>query len=309
MAPVTEIVEEIIVTEEIIDLHTAPLYLLTEDLFYDVDRRKFQVNDVNTAIYFWDKYQPEFVSVQQISPDFKPIPLSDIKNLLPDREWFLPAADELDVDHNLTHADTIHGVSHSFRVGIYAHILAQIEGLDDQQKNILLAAALVHDTQRKDDRVDPDHGKNAAEYWGDEERFDLLKSKGISLSNEEKEIVKLLCTFHEKPYQEALQQIKSQETLKLLRLFMVADALDRFRAPNERWWPDLQFFNDDDHLHHLMTKLIPFAIHFTLKTELYRLQNGLSHDETFSSVGRDVGLFEQGEKIESSGIGHEIIAA
>ena len=58
-------------------------------------------------------------------------------------------------------ADSIHGPKHWMRVERYGIELSRSTGADEL---VVRLFALLHDSQRMDDDVDPDHGSRAAEY-------------------------------------------------------------------------------------------------------------------------------------------------
>ena len=55
----------------------------------------------------------------------------------------------------------IHGPEHWARVGLHARALARAEGIDPLIPSLF---AMVHDSQRRDDGFDPEHGRRAADF-------------------------------------------------------------------------------------------------------------------------------------------------
>lgn len=234
-----------------------------------------QVPDLPTARDFWNIYQPEPVALENF------ISLSEerIKILIPDASWYL----------RKEHTYSLHGKQHSLRVALYSEIIAQKVGLSVREKNILLAVSLLHDIGRENDTVDPNHGARSADWWA--ENRNVLEDRGIELTDEDKEIVAVLCINHERVYEDVPEWIrKDKEISTLLKYFMVADALDRYRAPNESWWPDPIYFHHDLKMQYLFIQLMPFAKYFTLATEYYRLANNKTIEEAARDIGRGIGL-------------------
>ncbi len=267
---------------------TASLWQITGKEYYDHPRRVFQINDLDTVEHFLGIHHPRLVSITEVVSDFPPLSLMQVKHLMPNREWFLSARESPDT--NLTHADSIHGVDHAARVGLYARLIAKREHLDERATNILLAAALIHDTRRIDDRVDPDHGVKAASDW--EGTLGLLKGNGIQVHQNMVQTVMALCKYHEIPAEKIPWNTLTGEAIQLLRYFMAADALDRYRAPDEQWWPSERYFDYDPKIKELFQQLMPFAKYFTLATEHYRLKNRKTINKAIVAVGREVGIAE-----------------
>ncbi len=277
------------ITPEPFNPDTASLRELVDgenaEVFYDHPRRISQRNDLLTAEHFLLQiYRPEPIRIERLSSTFLPLTSMQVKHLLPDSNWFAKDG------QGHSHSDTIHGIDHAARVGVYARIVANLENLSRQDTNILLAAALIHDTQRIDDRVDLDHGMRAAEVWKNELR--KLTKKGINLSKDDSDKVLALVQYHEKNWSEIPEGIKEKHAI-LLRLFMIADSLDRFRAPHTQWHPKSDYFADDPHAKELFEKLIPFAKYFTLQTEYYRLKYHKTIDQAIVHVGRELGFVEE----------------
>ncbi len=111
----------------------------------------------------------------------------------------------------------IHGIVHEARVLIWSQVLAATaanEGLP-VDPDVLGWAAAVHDTQRQNDGIDPEHGARAATWI---ERQPELIPAPVPL-----ERVAYLCRWHVPPDGRAPGMTDE------LRVFKDADALDRRR--------------------------------------------------------------------------------
>jgi hypothetical protein len=133
-----------------------------------------------------------------------------ILDLAPKNTWYLQ--NEI--------ISTIHGISHTIRVMIYAFILAK-DNLDKKSMKALLLACALHDTQRQNDKGDEGH----------EERVVTWFKKNFSDSDNFSLVRDILDGKH-----------------NLEMYLRTADALDRYRLPKVKWWIDdsyLQIVPDD----------------------------------------------------------------
>lgn len=123
----------------------------------------------------------------------------------PHRNWFLRPP------------TGIHGIEHEARVLVLGQLLAEMESAAgaNVSAHALAWAAVIHDTQRVDDGVDPQHGTRAAEWI--RSRPGLLPDKDLV------DAVSYLCHWHVPEDEEA--PLLTAE----LRTFKDADALDRWR--------------------------------------------------------------------------------
>jgi hypothetical protein len=114
-------------------------------------------------------------------------------------------------------ADGIHGLAHETRVLIWGQVLAEMvreEGMSVDADMLGWAAAL-HDTQRWDDGMDPDHGGRAAEW--------IVANEHLLPPSVPVERVAFLCRWHVPP------DHRTPELTDELKVFKDADALDRWR--------------------------------------------------------------------------------
>ncbi|GAA1400262.1 hypothetical protein GCM10009639_41050 [Kitasatospora putterlickiae] len=147
--------------------------------------------------------------------------------LIPDATWF--ARTET--------ASSIHGVLHGARVAALLQLLAHHHRIDPARARTLAAAAACHDCRRLDDCADPGHGRRAAD-WLTAHGHLVTAALGTPFAPEAITAVAL----HDVPHEaftgaEAEAYRRHRLAVDLLK---AADALDRYRLPLARWWPDLR---------------------------------------------------------------------
>ncbi len=123
----------------------------------------------------------------------------------------------------------IHGSRHATRVAVFSFWLAK--GAEVPLQQALVFAALYHDSRRQNDRRDLGHGSRAAEAF----RLGLCGFSTNDLNVEQKEIVDQAMRFHDVDWHEIPDNYRHRIDI---RLFKAADALDRYRLPKRKWWPD-----------------------------------------------------------------------
>lgn len=135
-----------------------------------------------------------------------------------------------------------HGIEHNNRVAIHSMIIAQKEGildndLNNKTKDLLLSAAYYHDIGRKKGIIVDNYGshsKNSARKIG---KKDLEYLNGQPYSMEDKKMLQAIIQAHEGKDKDMLKickKYKIQEenidyTIKLMEILKDADALDRVR--------------------------------------------------------------------------------
>ncbi|MGW4891014.1 hypothetical protein ACWEQL_01920 [Kitasatospora sp. NPDC004240] len=145
--------------------------------------------------------------------------------LVPDESWF--ARTET--------AGSIHGVRHGARVAVLVQLLAHTRGFHPARTRALAVAAACHDCRRHTDRDDPGHGQRAAD-WLTGNTAPVAAVLGAEPTAEAITAVALHDTAHEAfTSDQASAYGEHREAVDLLK---AADALDRYRLPLARWWPD-----------------------------------------------------------------------
>lgn len=245
-----------------------------------------QIPDKATAKHFLTSENPAKVHITKIIPNFIKITRQQLKTTVPRKELFIQ-------DDSGSHADGMHGVPHESRVGLYVKSIVDRLNLKLEPSRILYASALLHDTQRKDDRLDPQHGKRSADWTkiALKKNPSLLAEHDLFLSDSEIAAVRAVSKYHEMPYEKIPERIKNKYG-GLIQLFMVADGLDRFRLPSKEWWPDSKHFSHNPFVQNLFEEMMPFAKFITLKSEHIRTKGNTSTYAALKKVGRKVGIVE-----------------
>ncbi|WP_256178064.1 hypothetical protein [Kitasatospora aureofaciens] len=180
--------------------------------------------------------------------------------LVPDDSWFASPAV----------IDSIHGSRHNARVALLVQLLAHHHGLDHGSALALAAAAACHDCRRHHDRDDPGHGQRAARWLAG--NLDTVAAAfGKTVTAETITAVYL----HDHPYDAFTddQARAYRRSSLLVDLLKAADALDRYRLPLARWWPDLSRLRVA-----VPAWLLPIAFDLVLHSEQARL-DGAAHRE------------------------------
>ena len=105
-----------------------------------------------------------------------------------------------------------HKIGHIQKVMLFSQIIAMRENLDEMQMRILLAATAFHDSGRKKDRDNGEHGRLSAEVAGEYFRRNEVNPFGIT--SEEIGIVQTVIAYH--VVNESEQGKVDEEKLKIL---------------------------------------------------------------------------------------------
>lgn len=137
----------------------------------------------------------------------------------------------------------IHGINHNHRVAILAMLIAQNEGVfqeddDNRKKDILLTAAYYHDIGRKKGIITDNWGTHAENSVRKVENMNLKHANGEQYTDEDIKILKAVIRAHEGFDNEMdgvcdrfeIDQSKWEEVKKLMGILKDADALDRVRT-------------------------------------------------------------------------------
>lgn len=118
-----------------------------------------------------------------------------------------------------------HGKAHSDRVGVYAYLLGKLRGLSDEEIEILLIAAKLHDIGRVHDDEDAIHGLRSSL---------IAKKLGLLGKSANRRYIYFLMEAHSLPDEEKdacmkRHNLSSYKATLLYDIFKDADALDRVR--------------------------------------------------------------------------------
>lgn len=283
----------------------SPLHVVTDTQYLEITadhpRRLLQVSDAATANYLFERFGangPRPVGVTELwqaleTPrPFEPLEWTQIQRNFGTREMYT------DPEHQLC----IHGDGHQDRVTLYAALLGQYKQLNASDMKVLLVAASVHDRARINDRTDPEHGSRAANNFDTDKNYlETYRNRGFTFTNKEIETIKLLCTYHEKPWEAVPEEHRSDPHLSvLIQTLQAADAADRYRSPNPYpevgWWPKPEFFmNFFEGDRRKVDAFLAFTAYFTLSSEKERFtiyaENPHEHvEDAIRSKAIEVGL-------------------
>lgn len=115
---------------------------------------------------------------------------------------------------------SIHGQLHAYRVALFAGMLASMNGSKNLEPYLL--AGLYHDIARKNDKEDAGHGSRSAQR---------LAELGIIRDGLDKTDIIEAIACHD-------DEGGTYQNDTFVNTVKAADALDRFRLPKTKWWPD-----------------------------------------------------------------------
>ena len=158
-----------------------------------------------------------------------------------------------------------HSNEHIDKVMIFADKLAKMEGLNEEERNTLLLASMLHDCGRTNDKKDDNHGMRSAELIKKfdketlkelnitEENLPLIQTiifyhnynEGMPIRGVDKEIISdTYMSFYEKLHKTQNTPIPPDSIYKMCMLIKDADALDRYRFSN-RGAIDIRYLKSD----------------------------------------------------------------
>jgi hypothetical protein len=199
-----------------------PLYLKIQNKVFE----DLQILDLETLEWIRSRQNPKIFSISENKADFKPLNEEEIKEVIPKLEWF----------SNSNRALSIHGRSHAVRTTLFSYAICKLNNISSYKKH--LVAASIHDISRGVDNDDFDHGERSANWF--KENHSLFRG----LTQKEKEEIYFAVYYHDIEQENIPIEIldKNREIINVLKC---ADALDRFRLPKEKWWPNRNFFKID----------------------------------------------------------------
>ncbi len=256
----------------------APLWELVDGknalLTTNHPRRILQISDKATADHFFELRNPTPVSIEQTWQDmgarkpFKKIPWSSLTKFFGTDDMYT----------SLPHKLSIHGDGHQDRVTMYSYILGQYANLSSSEMKVLMIASSVHDRARTDDQEAPNHGMDAAS--NSSSYLKVYEARGMKFSEKERVQIGLLCLYHEKPKKDVPEFQDTRMNL-LIHTIQAADAADRYRSPNQAWWPLEHYFDDFFPNSQARDAFLNFAAYVTLSSEKERFAQNHTHPDFF----------------------------
>lgn len=140
---------------------------------------------------------------------------------------------------------SLHGVRHAMRTAALAAVLAEANGLDDTDTVTAVIAAAVHDCQRRHDKDDRGHGNRAA-IWLAANGDAVWGHFGLTATPRRIVQAATAVRLHDVPYEAftADDQADHARTERITDVVKAADALDRYRLPKLKWWPDARYMRE-----------------------------------------------------------------
>lgn len=151
--------------------------------------------------------------------------------------------------------DGLHGILHAMRVMIITQKLADINGLSDEEREILAYCGMYHDIGRSNNAKDLDHGKKSFE------KIDNYKLFPAKYNEECRNVFRFIVENHPYDVETAKQKIMKYKIIdqelgmKLFSIFRDADILDlcRYGSVNKHY------------LHFMSSRyVVPFAFQLLL---------------------------------------------
>ncbi|WP_416985639.1 hypothetical protein [Streptomyces sp. T028] len=140
---------------------------------------------------------------------------------------------------------SLHGVRHAMRTAALAAVLAEANGLDDSDTATVILAAAVHDCQRRHDQDDRGHGARAA-LWLAANADTVWAHFGLTASPRRIVQAATAVRLHDVPYEAFTADDKSDRARAdhITDVVKAADALDRYRLPKLKWWPNARYVRE-----------------------------------------------------------------
>lgn len=224
-------------------------------LYKKLEKKLYEENQyLDKESLFWIEKNLIIKKNLNVILNISPLDLKTFLEFIPKREWF-----------RRKNVNNIHGLMHILRVMIFSYILCKKFRIKNYK--MLLLVASLHDIRRKNDKTDPNHGKNAANWF---DKHGSLCNKVIG-KKKFLEVIKIL-KDHDS------ENIKKDKFSKIL---ICADALDRYRLPKKKWWLREEYLPLE-----IEEEIINFAKIFILETEKQRILENKDPLETMINIGK-----------------------
>lgn len=129
----------------------------------------------------------------------------------------------------------IHGFRHCARVALLAGLVChEMKILDSDFVRVAIIAGSLHDCRRENDNADEGHGARSADWFKDNIHL-INEQYRIELLESEIGLIDAAVRFHEID-QHSIKASVDSRYWQIIDIIKVADALDRYRQPKEKWW-------------------------------------------------------------------------
>ena len=168
---------------------------------------------------------------------------------------------------------SIHGARHLLRVAINGLNLIRVGFASPSLHKIIIVSSILHDLKRACDKDDPKHAIRAAKWF--KENINEVERVFFPLSIQDKNSIYYSILLHELNLEDASNNFFYQKYKDAIDLLKISDALDRYRLPKLKWWPNLD----------MLPKQLPkdslwFAYQLVIRSE----QRSLEGLDDYSSV-------------------------
>jgi hypothetical protein len=171
------------------------------------------------------------------------------------------------------HIGSIHGMSHNLRVMVFSLLICEQLGISESRPYTV--AASLHDVRRMNDNADPEHGDRAAAWFKSHLQEVSLSDE---LTDSDKELIVQAVQYHQVDYADIPDDVYEKHSTAI-DILKAADALDRYRMPKEKWWPQTEYIK----LHEAHS-LLPVARKITIESERRILAGVIPQEAVFSVV-------------------------
>jgi hypothetical protein len=140
---------------------------------------------------------------------------------------------------------SLHGARHAMRTAALAAVLAETNDLDAVDTTTAVIAAAVHDCQRRNDKDDRGHGARAA-IWLAANADTVWAHFGLTPTPRRIIQAATAVRLHDVPYQAFTAEDRTDHSRaeRITDVVKTADALDRYRLPKLKWWPDVRYVRE-----------------------------------------------------------------
>lgn len=226
-----------------------------------------EIQNMDLETLEWIKKEGAGIVIEIANLDQNNLEAIAIK-FIPAREWF-------SIKEKV---DSLHGLRHLIRVGVYSHLLfKQSEEDRPLNLNVVVTAAVLHDIKRESDKEDAGHAERAANWFLNNKNL-VTKLFNIELTENEVKAVFYSILFHELPQDKIDIEIYRQYKF-YIDLLKTADALDRYIQPKKKWWINEEFLTLKP-----TAKLKSFAVQLVLKSEKLFLKGENSVNSIINSL-------------------------
>jgi len=141
-----------------------------------------------------------------------------------------------------------------------------------------LLAALLHDLRRLDDKGDVGHAQRGAK-WASSHWQEIVTYFDLGENEVDRDEVITAISLHETPYANLAQAAYGKHKI-CADILKTADALDRYRLPKLKWWPNAEFIFLQP-----SSELSAFAFDLVSRSESQHISGIDSAESIWNSLG------------------------